>query len=243
METTSLDRLAMRGRPDGESVMHQNWENLLFLHWPIEASILRGLVPEPLEIDTFDGKAWIGITPFTLTGLRLFSMPPIPALNSFDELNFRTYVHYKNMPGIWFFSLDASKLIPALAARMFFLLPYFNSDIEFIHEAETYSFKLKRSGPPSAAFESEWRTGVRLRAPDLDSLAFFLVERYCFFTSNEGTVNMTRVYHHPWILEEANVLAYQSNMFTTAGLPEPEGAPLAYFSKLLNVEVWPPVSV
>src|SRR5687767_11115562 len=115
---TSLDRLAMRARPEGSPVMHQNWENLLFLHWPIDPVAIRPLIPEGLEIDTFDGKAWIGITPFALTGLRVLSMPPIPGLDLFIELNVRTYVQYKGVPGIWFFSLDVSKLIPVLAARM-----------------------------------------------------------------------------------------------------------------------------
>src|SRR5437868_8915368 len=99
METTlALDRLAMRARPPGEAIMRQNWEDLLFLHWSVAPALLRPLVPEPLEIDTFDGKAWIGITPFRVTGLRVAALPEIPGLNSFEELNVRTYVHYKGMP-------------------------------------------------------------------------------------------------------------------------------------------------
>src|SRR5881296_4376481 len=107
----SLDRLAMRARPQGSPVMYQNWGNLLFLHWPIDPTSIRPLIPEELEIDTSDGKAWLGITPFAMTGVRFVALPPVPGLESFLELNVRTYVHFKGMPGIWFFSLDASKLI------------------------------------------------------------------------------------------------------------------------------------
>src|ERR1041385_3822856 len=111
-QSGELDRLAMRSRPHGSPVMHQNWDNLLFLHWPIEPEALRPLVPAELQIDTFENQAWLSMSPFALTGLRMLSLPPIPGLNSFLELNVRTYVHRNGIPGIWFFSLDASKLIP-----------------------------------------------------------------------------------------------------------------------------------
>src|SRR5438477_9573339 len=113
----ALDRLAMRARPPGSPIMEQRWEELLFLHWPIEQSTIRSLVPSALEIDTFDQSAWIGITPFRLSGLRVHPMPAIPGTDSFNEVNVRTYVHYDGKPGIYFMSLDASALLPALAAR------------------------------------------------------------------------------------------------------------------------------
>jgi len=105
METNiSLDQLAMRGRPQGEPLVQQNWEDLLFLHWPVNPAILRPFVPEPLELDTFQDEAWIGITPFRVTGLRLSGLPAVPGLNSFEELNVRTCVHHKGIPGIGFLS-------------------------------------------------------------------------------------------------------------------------------------------
>src|SRR2546430_17719024 len=101
---TVFDRLSMRARPPGAPVMEQNWENVLFLHWPIEEALIRPLVPPELEIDTFDGSGWIGITPFRLTDLRVYPMPVIPGISSFEELNVRTYVHYHGKPGIYFLS-------------------------------------------------------------------------------------------------------------------------------------------
>ena len=94
----ALDRLGMRSRPAGSPVMGQRWGKILFLHWPIEETPIRPLVPAALELDTFERSAWVGITPFHLSGLRLHSAPPIPFLNSFNEINVRTYVHYKGKP-------------------------------------------------------------------------------------------------------------------------------------------------
>ena len=84
---------------------------------------------------------------------------------------------------------------------------------------------------------------MQLRDPDQDSLAFFLAERYCFFTVRETHVEMTRVYHHPWILEEAVVLSWQSGMLKSLGMPELHDEPLAHFSGFLDVEIWPPATV
>lgn len=73
--------------------MHQTWQNLLFLHWPIDPALLRPLIPGALEIDTYDGSAWIGITPFGMKDIRPVSFPAIPGLDMLLELNVRTYVH------------------------------------------------------------------------------------------------------------------------------------------------------
>jgi uncharacterized protein YqjF (DUF2071 family) len=241
--TVALDRLAMRARPEGTPVMHQRWENLLFLHWPVAPESIRPLIPAQLEIDTFEDQAWIGITPFTLGNVHLTAIPPIPGLNSFHEINVRTYVHYHGIPGMWFFSLDASKVIPAVAARLFFLLPYFKAQITFEQDSPEFHFESARLGLPAAHFRASWRTGIRLRDPDLESLAFFLVERYCYFAVQDGLVYSTRVYHHPWILDEAMVESHASTMIGALGIPEPVSRPLACFSRQLNVDIWAPARV
>jgi len=222
--------------------MHQKWNDLLFLHWPVEPEVLRPFIPPQLEIDTFEGHAWIGITPFSLHDVHLNGIPPLPGLSSFHELNVRTYVHHNGLPGIWFFSLDASKVLPAVAARLFFMLPYFKAQIEFWQTAGQFNFDLTRVAS-TASFRASWTAGVRLRDPDLESLAFFLVERYCYFAVENQSIYMTRIYHHPWILDEATVLSHESTMIQNIGICEPTATPLAYFSREQNVEIWKPTQL
>jgi hypothetical protein len=233
----------MRAKPPGLPIMEQNWEKILFLHWPVEPTTIRPLIPPELEIDTFDNTAWIGITPFELTGLKLHPVPAIPGISSFKEINVRTYVHHNGKPGLYFLSLNASSLLPAWAARVFYHLPYFAAEIEFTGgEASAFQFNCRRSQNPQTRFAAKWTPGMRLRAPDTESLAFFLVERYCFFTQFESSVSMTRVYHPPWILDEAHLESCESTMLAALHLPEPTAAPLAHFSQGVNVQIWPPVS-
>jgi uncharacterized protein YqjF (DUF2071 family) len=91
--------------------MYQSWGKLLFLHWSVPADLLCPLVPEPLAIDTFEGTAWVGITPVTMWGVRPVFSPSLPFLSESHELNVRTYVYLDGIPRIWFFSLDANNPI------------------------------------------------------------------------------------------------------------------------------------
>ena len=58
-----IDRLAPTRRPLARPVMRQNWRDLLFIHWPINPDALRPLIPAPLELDLFEGTAYIGLIP------------------------------------------------------------------------------------------------------------------------------------------------------------------------------------
>jgi len=109
--------------PAGRWAQDQTWEHLLFAHWPVEPKALRPHVPSSLELDEFDGSAWIGLVPFRVSGLRLRGMLPLPGLSGFDELNCRTCVTRDGRPGIWFISLDASSRWVVEAARRLYRLP------------------------------------------------------------------------------------------------------------------------
>jgi uncharacterized protein YqjF (DUF2071 family) len=107
--------------------MAQSWHDLLFAHWTVDTAMLRPHIPAKLEIDTFDGQAWLGIVPFSVTGVRLRWTPPLPWLSAFPELNVRTYVTAQEKPGVWFFTLDAANALAVAAARLTFHLPYFRA--------------------------------------------------------------------------------------------------------------------
>ena len=58
--------------------MFQRWERLTFLHWRYQPESIRRLIPRDLELDTFGGAAWIGLTPFAVTGLRPPGLLAVP---------------------------------------------------------------------------------------------------------------------------------------------------------------------
>ena len=111
--------------PRAPWIMRQTWNDLLFAHWSLAAEQLRALVPPQLELDLFDGRAWVAVTPFHMTDVTFRGMPPVPVLSAFPELNVRTYVTYRGKPGVFFFSLDAFNPPAVWGARLAYHLPYF----------------------------------------------------------------------------------------------------------------------
>ncbi|HEV2912528.1 MAG TPA: DUF2071 domain-containing protein [Pyrinomonadaceae bacterium] len=236
----TIDRLSIREHPEAMPIMHQNWGKLLFMHWPIEAEALRPLIPERLTIDTFEGEAWIAITPFTMWGVRPVFTPPVPFLSELHETNVRTYVHLDGVPGVWFFSLDANSTVAVLGARTFFHLPYFNAEIELEEKGDRIDYGLRRTDEPRAKLEASWTVGEPMPDAEPGSLEFFLTERYCLY-SEDGSERLyrARIHHPPWPLQEAELNALHSTMIESQGLPTPEGEPLLHYAEALAVDIWP----
>lgn len=237
-----MDRHSIRNRPDGSPLMHQNWGKLLFLHWSVPVSVIRPLIPRSLEIDTFDGGAWLSITPFTMWGIRPAMLPAIPGLSDSHELNVRTYVHARGVPGVWFFSLDASNAVAVLAARLGFHLPYFQAEQRMEETGDTLTFTSRRAddrGRP-AQFSAQWMRGEALPAPAPESLEFFLVERYCLYAAREEKIYRARIHHEPWSLRRAVVEKLSSTMGEAHGIKLPDTPALVHAQgDPLAVEVWP----
>ncbi len=221
--------------------MHQNWGKLLFMHWRLEEKLLRPLIPEALEIDTFDGSAWIAIAPFTMWDIRAFPpfLPAVPGLSAMHELNVRTYVHFDRVPGVWFFSLDCNSAAAVLGARTFFHLPYYNADIELNQEGNIIDYALSRTEDPPAEFNASWKICESLHFAHPGSLEFFLTERYCLYSEHDDEIYRSRIYHQPWPLQKASLVSLESTMIESHGLPTPAGDPLLHYAEELSVEIWP----
>ena len=221
--------------------MHQSWGKLLFMHWQVPVEALRPLIPERLLIDTFEDTAWIGVTPFTVWDARPVFTPPLPWVSEFHEINVRTYVHLDGVPGVWFFSLDANSMVAVMGARAFFRLPYYYASINLEQQGETIIYTSCREGEkPGAEFNATWKIGAELPPAKPGSLDFFLIERYCLYTSDgEDRLYRCRIFHQPWPLRKARLSTYGSSMVEANDLPTPEGKPLLHYGGPVSVEVWP----
>lgn len=220
--------------------MRQWWGKLLFMHWPLAPSLLRPLIPPSLSIDTFEGQAWVGVVPFAMWGVRPYFTPVVPGLNSFLELNVRTYVHYDGVPGVWFFSLDINSTLATWGAREFFFLPYHNARMSLRQDGRAIRYGSERAQPDApAAFDAAWTFGEPLAQSEPDSLAFFLTERYCLYAANRERLYRCRIFHDPWPLRAAEVSAFDSTMLEALGVKTPAGDPLLHYAEALKVDIWP----
>jgi uncharacterized protein YqjF (DUF2071 family) len=227
--------------PDRPWIMRQTWRDLAFLHWSCDAELLRPHVPAGLELDTFDGRAWIGVVPFHMTGIRLRGLPPVPGTHAFAELNVRTYVRGADRAGVWFFSLDAASTLAVEVARAWFHLPYFRASMRTEERDGRIEYASERRDRRGADAELVARyRGLGPAPAARGSLEHWLTERYCLFASRRGSVVVADIHHVPWPLERAEVDIERCTMTDGHGVSVAGRAPLAHFAKRLDVVVWAP---
>jgi uncharacterized protein len=220
--------------PERPWVMGQTWDDLLFAHFRVPAGKLRGLVSERLELQEHSGSAWLGVTPFIVTGLRARGLLPLPFASSFREVNVRTYVTREERPGIWFFSLDASSQLAVEAARRLYKLPYFRADISVRRRGDEILYDCSRDD--GRAFSAAYRPDGDVFHPEPGSLEHFLTERYCLYTEDEGGLYRADIHHRPWPLQPAKA-SIELNTMSPVKLPADD--PLVHFSARQDVVIWP----
>lgn len=227
--------------------MWMEWHELAFLHWPVPAATLRPHVPDSLELDTFDGDAWLGIVPFRMEGVRPFGISlPSTAGGAFPELNVRTYVTPRassdgRKPGVWFFSLDAASWSAVRAARRWFHLPYFDARMSSRTVSGEVRYESERTHrhAPKWSFRARYRPTGRARAAEPGSLEAFLVERYCLYARDRrGRLYRGDIHHAPWPLQEgeASIEHCELSLPHTGTLLK--RAPLVHYSERLDVRAW-----
>jgi uncharacterized protein len=223
--------------PERPWLMGQTWYDLLFAHWRVPTGALRRLVPEPLELDLYEGEGWLGVTPFVIGGLRLRGAPPVPWLSRFPELNVRTYVTYEGRPGIYFLSLDAARLAAVYAARAAYRLPYFHAEMSASRLDGTIRFSSRRERPDAAFLATYEPSGARLPLEE-GSLERWLAERYCLYVVDDGgRVLRADIHHPPWPLEPAEASIERNTMASPLGI-ELDGKPRLHYCARQDTLIW-----
>lgn len=228
--------------PSRPWIMAQSWHDLLFAHWSVDPAMLRPHVPTKLDIDTFDGQAWLGIVPFSMSGVRLRWTPALPWLSAFPELNVRTYVTAQDKPGVWFFSLDAANALAVATARLTFHLPYFRARMRCGQADGWIRYKSERvhSDAPGALFEAQYRPIGDCFEAKGGTLAHFLSERYCLYAAAGERIYRGEIHHPRWLLQQAEAQFSLNSMAEAAGLGLPAELPLLHFAKRQDMVAWAP---
>ena len=219
------------------------WVDLLFAHWPFDPAELRSRIPAGLELDTFGGRAYLGIVPFRMEDVAPRGFQAIPRLSTFPELNVRTYVTCRGVPGVWFLSLDAASRITVEGARRFFHLPYVKAMMSARRDGEAIEYRSDRRDirAPAATFAARYRPIGPVEAAEPRSLEEWLVERRRLFAlDGEGRIERTEIRHRPWPLQPAEAEIEADSMAAAHGLTLPAGPPHLRFARRLDVRGWWP---
>ncbi|SDI49340.1 YqjF family protein [Natribacillus halophilus] len=222
--------------PDEPWLMTQTWKEVLFAHWPVSPEYLQTKIPDPLEIDTFDRQAWIGIIPFDLVQLRAHFLPPVPFAHSFPEINVRTYVTFNGQPGVYFFSLSAAHRPAVFAARTFFHLPYDYADIKVKKNKETTDYRSVRE---DNGFEATYQPASPIYTAGKQTLDHWLTERYRLYTTHKNKLYALDIHHVPWPLQQAEANIHVNTIAAGQGLSLPDTKPLLHYARKQKVFFWP----
>jgi uncharacterized protein len=223
-------------------VMRQEWHQLLFLHWEVSPEAVQARLPQGLTVDTFEGKTYLGLVPFTMRNVRPIWAPAVPWLSHFHETNVRVYVKDKTgRAGVYFFSLEAANPVAVELARGLFKLPYHWARMTLettgsqIHAASERLSHPPRPAHCTIAYSLE-NTALITAAPN--TLEHFLIERYLLFSISSKRLFSGRVAHSPYQFQRALSPQVDQTLTHAAGFPLETAPQLAHYSPGVKVDVF-----
>jgi uncharacterized protein YqjF (DUF2071 family) len=221
----------------------QRWRNVVFVHWRCDPDRIGALLPKGLAIDTYDGAAWLTLTPFAVEGSRPPIVPPIPGVSNFAETNIRTYVVGPDgRDGLWFFTLETNSFPTTVAARTALGVPYRWATMEVggAGNRVTYSSRRRLADPAPAHRTTVATSGVAEVANP--RLAAWLTGRWRAWTKTAGRLLVVPVEHEPWPISDAALVDHEDTLLASLGLPEPSGEPVVHFASGVTARLgWPTV--
>ena len=220
------------------AVLTQSWTRLTYLHWPYAPAVVRPFLPPGVEPDTEDGATWVGLIPFAMRKVGVLGGPALPYVSDFLETNVRLYgVDGQGRRGVVFLSLDADRLLPVVAARVGYRLPYVWSSMSLRRDGDvlTYTTRRRLGGVRSLV---RVRVGATTQATPLDH---FLTARWGLHSRWYGRTAFTPVAHERWPLQAAELLDLDDGLVAASGLPAPVGPPRVLHSAGVDVRVGRPV--
>ena len=199
-------------------IMRQRWADVVFIHWETEAEDARAWLPLGTELDVHAGRAYVGLVALRICKARLGPLP-VPLLRSFPEINVRVYsVDRRGRRGVVFCSLDAGRLLPALAGRAYGL-PYMWANAAATRHGQEVSYRAKRRWPGNLL--PDMRFAVRIGDPIVrpSALENFLTARWALHWPRVGRTWWSSVEHQPWELYGAELTSFDDELVQAAGLP------------------------
>jgi uncharacterized protein YqjF (DUF2071 family) len=223
--------------PVKRAVMKQGWHDLAYIHFRYDPQEVANILPVGLDVDAFDGSAWVGLVPFSMRGIGIPHLPSIPYLGSFPEVNVRTYVVRDGVPGVWFCSLDINRILPTLVARTTYQLPYCFGKVHNKRIDNELFTAVERRWPKGSAHTSI-HLAIGEMIPEPSPLEIFLSARWGLYSqTRSGSIRYAPVSHPQWPLQRATILSLDDSLVEAAGLTAPVGAPHVMFSTGVPVRV------
>jgi uncharacterized protein YqjF (DUF2071 family) len=214
-------------------IMTQVLQDIFFMHWQVKPITISSLIPNGLELDLYNGTAWISIVPFRVVHMRLRGCPPIPGLHTYLELNVRTYVSKNGIPGIYFLNVQTNNLPITLGARVITGIPFTRTKMKYRKRKEDYIFSSEGN------FHTSFHIEMEKEIIKKGSLPFWLMERYSMYTVKGKQLYRGDIQHQPWDVWQAKGIVEQNTL-----LPVEAGQHyLTYYAGQKKMLIYPLVRI
>lgn len=190
--------------PKAGRFLDARWVNLAMLNYEIDPGVLMEHVPEGVELDTWDGRAFVSMVGFRFLDARLLGVP-ILFHRHFDEVNLRFYVRRVCADGVRRGVVFIKEIVPRRAIAWVARRVY--NENYAAHEMRHHD-GLSSETDPGVAYEwrveGRWnRLDVRVEGspylPGEVSEEAFITEHYWGYVSQrDGSTVEYRVEHPRW---------------------------------------------
>lgn len=215
-------------RPVRRATLLQCWNEVTFLHWPVEPARVADHFPDGTRPDSIDGVTYVGLVLFRMDGVRLPGEPGLPYLRTFCETNVRLYsVDRAGHRGVVFLSLDAERLLPVLVGRIGARLPYAWSKMSLHRAGTSVAYSSRRRWPGVRGTSVRALVSVQERITQPSPLERFLTARWGLHLRWRGRTLYLPNEHDEWPLRRARLPVLKENVVTTAGISRPSGPPVS----------------
>ncbi|PYZ92643.1 hypothetical protein CR194_13325 [Salipaludibacillus keqinensis] len=218
-------------------VAYQQWEDILFLHWPVDVETLRPHVPEELELDTHDGNSWISILAYVSTDNKAKKFGRTLTSSSIHQVNVRTYVKYGEESGVYFFSMEADHKAAVKASRSLAGLPFYQADLKHSKKDEGFRIQSTRthSGEKGLQFKCSYKPSGEAHSPEPGSLEHWLTERNQLLRVKGKKVSKSTIDYKPWKIRPADVKITKNQLLDFLPVDLTNKEPIVYYGKKKGV--------
>lgn len=229
--------------PEEPWVQKEAWCNILFAHWRVAPEALGPLVPAQLELDLWDGSAWVGITPFCMTDVRPRGLPPVPGFSTFPQVDLRTYVRHAGRPGVFYIELQAPSELAVWGARTFYHMAYSSCEVHGEIDGDRITVRSRREseGEPVLWNSTHWPASGEFE-PRPGTIEEFLIDRWTMFTvDTKQKLHRVEIHRLPWPITAAEVEIRSNTLARAHGLDLEAKPESLYCSRGVETLIWPPV--
>jgi uncharacterized protein YqjF (DUF2071 family) len=227
--------------PRSKWTWRQSWLDLAFIHYRASAQSLQQRLPEGVQLETFNGSAWLGLVPFRMSGVMRRPLPDLPGFSEFPEINLRTYVSVDGRSGVWFFSLDAAPLPVVLGGKYVYGLPYHHAKIQLTQTDHAFQMHSNRK---DVEFHASYRPQGDVYRAEPGTFEHWATERYCLYAApKNGKLSRVDVHHAPWPIQRANVQITRNDILNAAQLTPCDPVPICHFSPGVQVVSYRPTYI